>query len=85
MLERDISRNDVRNVIFTGEIIEDYPLDEEQSTKESLPSCLILGLKLSEAQKIHVVLGYNGKKILLISAYYPDMIHWNEDCKTRRS
>jgi hypothetical protein len=85
MLERDITRNDVRNAVFTGEIIEDYPLEGEHISRDSFPSCLLLGVKLNGETKIHVVLGYNGKKILFISAYYPDLIHWNDDYKTRRN
>lgn len=37
MQERDISRNDVKNGILTGEIIEEYPDDFPN------PSCLIFG------------------------------------------
>ena len=37
MQERDISREDVKNCIMNGEIIEDYPDDFPH------PSCLIFG------------------------------------------
>jgi hypothetical protein len=85
MLERDISRNDIKNAVFVGEIIENYPLEGEHVSEESLPSCLVLGVKSSDDKKIHVVLGFNGRKILFISVYYPDLFHWNDDCKTRRN
>ncbi len=83
MLERNISRADIVNCIYSGEIIEEYPLDDNYSSS-SLPACLVLGLKISNDTYIHVVVGFNGKKVLIISAYYPDNVHWLEDLKTRR-
>ena len=83
MLERDISREDIRKCILYGEIIEDYPLDERNNSDNSYPSCLILGGK-TDGRKIHIVVGYNGYKILIISACYPDSIHCSDDFKTRR-
>lgn len=84
MLERDILRADVLNCIYHGEIIEEYPLDDENNSEKSLPSCLILGVKKIEDVSIHVVVGFNGRKVLIISACYPDKEHWLEDNKTRR-
>ena len=84
MLERDISRADIINCILHGEIIEDYLLDEKNTFENSFPSCLILGLKSDGDTKIHIVVGYNGKKILIISACYPDSKHWMDDYRTRR-
>lgn len=84
MLERDISRADIINCILHGEIIEDYPLDEKNTSENSFPSCLLLGLKSDGDTKIHIVVGYNGKKILIISACYPDSKHWMDDYRTRR-
>jgi len=84
MLERDILRADINNCILFGEIIEDYPLDENNDSTKSLPSCLILGRKKDDDKSIHIVLGYNGKKILIISACYPDPAIWEDDYRTRR-
>ena len=84
MLERDISRADIQNVIICGEIIEDYPLKDGNISEKSFPSCLILGFKINDGKMIHIVVGFNGKKILMISACYPDLEHWCDDCKTRR-
>ncbi len=84
MLERDITRADIINCIFNGEIIEDYPLEEGNSSDNSFPCCLILGWKEKEHAAIHIVVGYNGKKILMISACYPDSTRWNSDYRTRR-
>lgn len=83
MLERDISRADIKNCIMHGEIIEEYPLSEENNSIKSLPSCLVLGLKLSSDEKMHVVVGFDGYKALVISAYHPDLVHWAADYKTR--
>ena len=44
MQERDISRNDVKNGIATGEIIEEYPEDYPN------PSCLIFGYSVDKFQ-----------------------------------
>ena len=84
MLERDISRADIRNCILQGEIIEDYPLDTNNASEKSFPSCLMMGNKISDKKVIHIVVGFNGNKILLISACYPDREHWHDDYKTRR-
>jgi hypothetical protein len=48
MLERDIARADIINCIFNGEIIEDYPLEEGNSSENSFPCCLILDQKVKE-------------------------------------
>ena len=84
MLERNISRKDISNCILHGEIIEDYPLDEGNTLEASFPSCLILGLEFQTDGAIHVVVGFNGRKIIIISAYHPDNEHWEADHKTRK-
>ncbi|MGN0483973.1 MAG: DUF4258 domain-containing protein [Lachnospiraceae bacterium] len=84
MLERDIRRADIENCILNGEIIEDYPLDDNNTSEKSFPSCLIMGNKISDKKVIHIVVGFNGNKFLIISACYPDQIHWHDDYKTRR-
>ncbi|AOZ97922.1 DUF4258 domain-containing protein [Butyrivibrio hungatei] len=84
MLERGITRANVIECINNGEIIEDYPLQVENKSAESFPSCLILGMRVADNTQIHVVVGYNGYKLLIISVYYPDLEHWSEDYKTRR-
>ncbi|MBE5905438.1 MAG: DUF4258 domain-containing protein [Lachnospiraceae bacterium] len=84
MMERDITRADIRKVIMQGEIIEDYPLDENNTSEKSFPSCLIMGYRDCDNRVIHVVVGFNGSRIIVISAYYPDSEHWLYDYKTRR-
>ena len=69
---------------WSGEIIEDYPLDENNAHEASYPSCLILRMLVHTHDAIHVVVGFNGRRIIIISAYYPDLEHWESDYKTRK-
>lgn len=85
MLERGISRNEIINCILHGEIIEDYPLDENNTSESSFPSCLILWIDITEDNVLHVVIGYNGRKIIIISAYHPQKELWSDDYKKRRT
>lgn len=76
-VERGIKFEDIKNAIQTGEIIEQYEDDKP------FPSCLIFGY--SENNKVlHVVLSMDGNYIYVITAYFPNLIKWNEDFKTRR-
>jgi len=83
MVERGISREDIKNCVLYGTVIEDYPL-ENTNSDNSFPSCLMLGWKKNEDTVIHVVVGFNGVKIIFISAYYPNPEKWESDFKTRR-
>lgn len=85
MLERDISREDIKRCIYYGEIIETYPLADGNICEDSLPSCLILGYRLVDNKAVHIVVGFNGKRMLIISACYPNTKHWFSDNKTRRN
>jgi len=77
IFQRGISADDVKNVLVSGEIIEQYPSDYP------FPSCLILGR--TEAEKaLHVVCGSNGAELWLITAYFPDSAEWSEDYRQRR-
>jgi hypothetical protein len=77
MLERNISRNEVKEVISLGEIIEEYPNDYP------LPSGLMF---YNDIKPLHVVLSYNetNKMTYIITAYKPDLNHFEADFKTRR-
>ena len=77
MQERDISRADVKNVIVTGEIIEEYPEDYPN------PSCLIFGYTINN-RILHIVAGCDNINIYTITAYYPDTKKFESDLKTRR-
>lgn len=75
--QRGILRVDVVNCIMNGEIIEDYPNDYPH------PSCLIFGYGIDK-KVIHVVAGYDGNNLFIITAYYPNTEKFLDDLKTRR-
>ena len=79
MFERDISREAVKHIIRTGEVIEAYPEDKPY------PSQLILGFWLNKP--LHAVTAYNtsGKKLYIITAYEPDEKHFEAGWKVRRT
>lgn len=78
MFERWIGENDVRYVLETGEVIEDYPNDTPY------PSRLVLGWHGS--RPIHVVAAENSveQQTIVITAYEPNLITWEPDFKRRR-
>ncbi len=75
--ERMISKEDVRNVITKGEIIEDYPDDPRG------PSCLMIG-KIREERIVHVVCSPTDEYLAIITAYIPGIEKWEDDLKTRK-
>jgi hypothetical protein len=77
MFERGISTDDVRSIVDTGEMIEDYPDDFPY------PSRLIVGWR--GARPIHVVAATNPTVLetIVITAYEPDPIQWTADMRTR--
>ena len=72
ILQRGITRQEVKEAIMTGEIIEDYPDDYPY------PSNLILG------KSLHVVCGIGEGRVWIITAYRPSMDKWEKDLKTRK-
>ena len=78
MLERGISREIVQRVLLTSEVIEDYPDDRPY------PSALFLGLV--DVEPFHVVAAFDSKSgcCFIITAYSPDLEHFEPDYKTRR-
>jgi len=79
MMERNISRDTVREVLLSGEIIEDYPDDKPY------PTALLLGMVKGEP--FHVVAAFDSEntRCFVITAYKPDLEHFEPDYKTRRS
>lgn len=78
MMERRISRQDVKDILLTGARIEDYPEDHPW------PSALFLGW--SETRPLHVVAALDpaGLVTAVITAYEPDEDHFEADLKTRK-
>lgn len=77
MAQRGISVDDVRQVITTGIVIEDYPNDTPN------PSQLMLGW--SGVRPIHVVAADNHAthETIIITAYVPDPAQWTPDYRGR--
>lgn len=77
MFQRQISTDDVRHVLETGEILEDYPDDYPY------PSRLVLGW--CGQRPIHVVAAENLKdqETIVITAYEPDPDQWEDGFRRR--
>lgn len=77
MFERGITRKMVKQAILNGDIIEDYPDDYP------FPSFLIGTLT---PEPLHVVVSFdlNYRTVNIITVYFPDLVHFNEDYITRR-
>lgn len=76
--QRGIKYAEVKSIIMSGEIIEDYPNDYPY------PSCLILGWT-EQGIPLHVVAGLGASKLWLITAYKPDKDQWSNDFKNRKA
>jgi hypothetical protein len=77
IFRRGIGTGDVKKVLVSGEIIEQYPTDYP------FPSCLMLG-STEAGRALHVVCGSSGAELWLITAYFPDTAEWLEDYRQRR-
>jgi hypothetical protein len=77
MFQRQISVDDVRSTLTSGEIIEGYPADLPY------PSNLILGW--SGQRPLHVVAAFNSKddEIIVVTVYEPDPAQWSADFRRR--
>lgn len=79
MFHRELSKNDVSNVLKNGEIIIEYPDDKPY------PSYLMLGF--INNKPIHVVfaLDKDNQVGIVVTAYVPDIKLWTTDFRTRRT
>jgi hypothetical protein len=69
-LKRNITVNETREAIVSGEIIEDYPNDKYG------PSCLILGTT-ALARPLHLQCSYPSRSLIkVITLYEPDPDLW---------
>jgi hypothetical protein len=75
--ERMISTQEVRDVIFQGVVVEDYPTDARGH------SCLILGRGIRR-RPIHVVCTPKFDYLAVITAYLPSPEQWRPDWQTRK-
>ena len=77
MKERNIKFADIKIAIQSGEIIEQDLQDVPN------PSVLILGYA-RDNKPIHIVVGMDDAKLILITAYFPMPTLWEADNKTRK-
>ena len=75
--ERNISIDDIKSAIKSGEVIRKYEDDKP------FPSCLISGVSKNNTH-IHVVVSINVDILYIITAYNPNLDEWKSDFKTRR-
>lgn len=78
-LERGISRSEILNAVLQGEIIETYPTDRPY------PSYLFFGN--DNIKPVHVVVAVDLAARIghVVTAYRPDLAHFETDLKTRRT
>lgn len=77
ILERGITRLEIKEAIQNGEILERYYLDKP------FPSCLIYSIN-KEPLHVVVALDPDAEICHIITAYRPDRKHFKMDLKTRR-
>jgi len=77
MQERGIEPSHVKFCINNGRIIEQYP------KSYPYPSCLILGITENNMY-IHVVAGYGGGFLWIVTAYQPDENEWTNGFTSRK-
>ncbi len=78
MFERKISEESVKQVLKSGEMIEDY------SDEMPRPGGLMLGRRGS--RPLHVVMTENERdnELIVITVYEPKLSHWKPGFKTRK-
>jgi hypothetical protein len=74
--DRMITTSEVRNVVASGEVIENYPDDLRG------PSCLILGYG-EMGRPIHLVCSPKPDFLAIITAYLPNEDEWSDDFRVR--
>jgi len=74
--DRMISTEEIKEAIFHGEIIEEYPDDQRGE------SCLLLRVRVGRA--LHVVCAPKDEYLAVITAYLPSPEQWSADFKARK-
>ena len=74
MFGRRIQKDQIRDLLQSGEVIAEYPNDVP------LPSSLLLGFLGN--RPIHIVVAFDGH---IVTVYEPDPAQWSDDFRTRRS
>jgi len=73
LIKRDISPDEVMEVLLCGDIIEHYPY----------PSCLLYAM-VHNGRPLHVVCSVGAGQIFVITAYEPDKDRWDETFTRRK-
>ena len=68
MFQRNVSTDDIKDIVIKGEIIEEYPEDEP------CPSALMLGFLKNTPY--HVVIAQCEDHIRIVTVYYPKEDKW---------
>ncbi len=75
--DRMITTSDVRRVVESGELLEDYPDDPRGH------SCLLLG-RGEDGRVVHIVCAPKEEYLAIITAYVPSPGEWEDDLRTRK-
>lgn len=78
MMEREITRDEVKKVLLEGELIIEYTNDTP------FPSGLFLDWVKGEPLHVVASFDYESKWCFIITAYRPDLEHFESDYKTKR-
>ncbi len=78
MLSRNISRDNVKRVLEEREVIENYSEDHP------FPSALFIGFVGKRVLHVIAALDKDEGLIYVITAYEPDMQHFQSDMRTRK-
>ena len=78
MFERDISEEELMDVLINGHVIENYPDDTP------FPSALVNGIT-AKGRHIHVVIANDiaTKRLYVITVYVPSSSKWSENFSRR--
>lgn len=74
--DRMITTEEIRDAVFSGEIIEEYSEDQRGE------SCLVLHAK--QKRVLHIVCAPKTEYLVIITAYIPAPDQWSSDFKVRR-
>jgi len=77
LILRNISPDEVIDVLMHGEIIEQYPTDYPY------PSCLVFSV-VHHQRPLHVVCSIGEEQVFIITAYEPDPNRWDDSFKYRK-
>jgi hypothetical protein len=78
MFERNISENDIEELVHRGEIIETY--------HDAMPDPCFLVFGMVNKRPLHLVVGLNEKeqRLTVVTLYEPNLSKFEKDYKTRR-